>query len=76
MSLPFGIATYLTIWWTVLFAILPWGIRSQHESSEMVQGTDPGAPVAPRLWVKALITTAISALLWVCLYIWLTYFPE
>ncbi|RFB80487.1 DUF1467 family protein [Methylovirgula sp. 4M-Z18] len=76
MSLPFGIAVYLTIWWTVLFAILPWGVRSQHETDEMVQGTDPGAPVAPHLWIKALVTTGISALIWGCFYVWITYFPE
>lgn len=60
MSIPVGIAIFLTIWWVVLFAVLPFGIRSQHEDGEVAPGTDPAAPIAPRLLSKALITTAIS----------------
>jgi predicted secreted protein len=61
-SMPLAIALYLTIWFVVLFAVLPFGIRSQHEAGDYVQGTDPGAPVAPRLLNKILWTTVISAL--------------
>jgi predicted secreted protein len=68
MSIPMSIAVYFTIWWTVLFAVLPFGIRSQHESGEIAEGTDPGAPVAPRLMVKAIVTTAVSAVLFAALY--------
>lgn len=52
---------YFTIWWIVLFAVLPWGVRSQGEDANIVAGTDPGAPTAPRLVVKVLWTSAISA---------------
>ena len=31
MSLSFAIAIYVVIWWTVLFAILPIGVRTQGE---------------------------------------------
>ena len=31
MSVPFAIAIYVVIWWTVLFAILPIGVRTQGE---------------------------------------------
>ncbi len=61
-STPLAIALFLTIWFVVLFAVLPFGIRSQHEAGDFVQGTDPGAPVAPRLLNKILWTTAISAI--------------
>lgn len=63
MSIPLSIALFITIWWTVLFAVLPFGVRSQHEQGEVVHGTDPGAPVAPRLLMKALWTTIISAII-------------
>lgn len=63
VSTPMAIALFVTIWFTVLFAVLPFGVRSQHEDGNMVAGTDPGAPVAPRLWVKALWTTLISGVL-------------
>ena len=61
MSLPLSIAVYFTIWWTVLFAILPFGVRSLHEVGGGPVGSDPGAPVNPRLGVKALWTTVISS---------------
>ena len=39
-------AIYFIMWWIVLFAVLPWGVRSQTEHGEEVPpGTDPGAPV-------------------------------
>jgi predicted secreted protein len=60
-STPMALAIYFTIWFTVLFAVLPFGVQSQHEAGDIVSGTDPGAPVAPRLLVKALWTTLISA---------------
>jgi predicted secreted protein len=57
---PIACALFLTIWFTVLFAVLPFGVRSQHEAGTTVPGTDPGAPVAPRLLVKALWTSVVS----------------
>jgi predicted secreted protein len=54
-------AIFLLVWFVVLFAVLPWGVR---QSSEPEPGHDPGAPVNPNLGRKALITTAISLLLW------------
>jgi predicted secreted protein len=73
MSIPMGIAIYFTIWWIVLFAVLPFGVRSQHEGAEYAGGTDPGAPIAPRLLLKALATTVISAVLFTLLWAFLTY---
>jgi predicted secreted protein len=65
-----AIAMFLTIWWILLFAVLPFGVRSQHESADIVRGTDPGAPVAPRLVMKAIWTTALSVVAFVAL-MWL-----
>ena len=73
MTTPMGIAIYFTIWWIVLFAILPWGIHSQQESGEVVAGTDPGAPVAPRLLIKAVATTIVSAILFAGLWVFMEY---
>lgn len=66
-------AIYFTIWFTVLFAVLPFGVRSQHEAGEIVSGTEPGAPVAPRLLVKGLWTTLISAVVFAGLMIFAHY---
>lgn len=64
MTWTAGIAIYLVTWWTVLFAILPWGVVSQHEAGGMQEGTDAGAPVRPMLVKKAMVTTVIAAVLW------------
>ncbi|GAC1328804.1 MAG: hypothetical protein NVSMB26_04470 [Beijerinckiaceae bacterium] len=64
---PMAAAMFLTIWWTLLFAVLPFGVRSQHETTEIVRGTDPGAPVAPRLLAKAIWTTFISVIAFIAL---------
>lgn len=56
-------AIFFIVWWTVLFAVLPWGVRSQAESEAVTPGTDPGAPVRPGLAAKMLATTAIAAVL-------------
>ena len=60
-------AVFLTIWFTVLFAVLPIGVRSQIESGEITPGTEPSAPTAPRLWMKAIVTTLVSAVVFVVL---------
>jgi len=58
-------AIYLTVWWTVLFAVLPLGARSQHEAGmEVTDGSDPGAPVVHNLKRKAITTTWVAAVVW------------
>jgi predicted secreted protein len=57
VSLTTSIAIYFLIWWIMLFAVLPWGVRSQHEGGTVEPGTDPGAPVLARVWLKLLWTT-------------------
>jgi predicted secreted protein len=54
-------AIFLLIWFVILFAVLPWGVRQQTDTEP---GHDPGAPVHPHLGRKAAITTVISLLLW------------
>jgi len=63
MSLTLGIAIYVVLWWTVLFAVLPIGVRTQSEDGAVVPGTPESAPTAPRLVRVVLITTLVSGLL-------------
>lgn len=51
-----AIAVYFIVWWTVLFAVLPFAARSGTGGSG-VTGADPGAPDVPRLREKAIWTT-------------------
>ena len=69
MSIATAIAIYFIIWWVTLFAVLPWGVRSQHESGAVAPGTDPGAPTIPRLKTKLVWTTIVSAVVFVLWYV-------
>ncbi len=66
-------AIYLVVWWIVIFAVLPLGVRSQHEAGEVAPGSEPGAPVAPRLLTKAAITSVVSAIIVVLIYVFHGY---
>mgnify|MGYP001423439163 CR=1 FL=1 len=63
MTLLFAIAVYFVIWWIVLFAVLPFGVRTQHEAGEIVPGTPASAPAAPRMLRVAVFTSLIAALI-------------
>jgi predicted secreted protein len=65
MSWPTGVFIYLVIWWTILFAVLPWGMR-RVENPE--PGHDPGAPARPMLVKKFLWTSVVAAVLWLGYY--------
>lgn len=72
------IAIYFLIWWITLFAVLPWGARSQAEGGEVTPGTDPGAPATHRLWGKLLWTTVVASTIFGILYVayvrnWIPY---
>jgi predicted secreted protein len=73
MSLPTAIAIYFIIWWVVLFAVLPWGVRSQRESGEVSPGTDPGAPSIPHLRRKLVWTTIVAGVVFALWYAVYTY---
>lgn len=59
-----GIAIYITIWWVVIFAVLPFGARPP---ARIETGHAPSAPESPRLGMKMIVTTAIAAALWLAL---------
>ncbi|TCK28486.1 putative secreted protein [Ancylobacter aquaticus] len=63
-------AIYFIVWWVVIFAVLPFGVRSQHEDGTVTDGTEPGAPQRPLLLRKALVTTVVAAVI-VLLFAWL-----
>jgi len=68
-SIVSWIAIYLVVWWIAIFAVLPIGVRSQDEMGTVTPGSDPGAPVAPKLMMKAVITTIIAALITGLIYL-------
>ena len=73
MSVSFAIAIYVVIWWTVLFAVLPIGVRTQGEDGAVVPGTPASAPTRPRLMRVVVLTTLVSSLVFVVLWAALRY---
>lgn len=64
-----GIVVYVIIWWVLFFMSLPWGARSAHETGEAVEeGMAESAPLRPRLWLKAGVTSLLAALIWGAAY--------
>lgn len=79
---PFtSVAIFFTIWWTVLFAVLPIGVTSHAEAGiDKGDGGDPGAPVDPKLKKKFFTTTWIAivlyAVLWAIIKLGLVTLPQ
>jgi predicted secreted protein len=73
VSIWTALASYFIIWWVVLFTVLPWGVHGQHESGEPVPGTDPGAPMLPRLKLKAIWTTIVTTVVFAAFYVVYVY---
>jgi predicted secreted protein len=69
MPITTGLAIFFLIWWVVLFAVLPWGVRSQDEHGEVIPGTDPGAPAIPQLRRKLFWTTLVSLAVFAVCYL-------
>jgi len=65
MSWATGLMVYLVIWWTILFAVLPLGVKRVENPG---RGQDPGAPQKPQLLRKAIITSLVAAILWLGFY--------
>lgn len=69
MSIGTALAIYFVVWWIVLFAILPWGVKNAHEAGETtLEGNEPGAPVRHQMGKKALVTTVVSAIVFALIY--------
>ena len=65
MGIVSGIVVFFMVWWTVLFAVLPWGVTVAEEPEV---GHAPSAPSRPRLGMKFLVTTAITVVIWLIVF--------
>ena len=69
MGITSGIVVYVIAWWLIFFMALPIGVRPPHEAGEAVEtGHEPGAPVRPRIWIKALAATVLAAIVWLIMF--------
>lgn len=62
MNIVFAAAVFLIIWWVVLFAVLPFGLKTQDDAGESVPGTVSSAPRGPHM-LRAVIWTTIVSLI-------------
>jgi predicted secreted protein len=77
MSLLSSVAVYFVLWWLCLFVMLPFAVgRDAGEEEEREAGTDPGAPLRPRLLLTVLGTTALSAIIFACVYLYFGVYEQ
>ncbi len=72
MSITLSIALYFVIWWTTLFAVLPFGVRTQGDVGEVVPGTPESAPAKLRLARVLVINTIVSAVVFAVVWLAVT----
>ena len=65
MGVYTGIMVYVVTWWVVIFAVLPWGNNDPPDQVE--QGHASSAPAKPKLLLKFLVTTIVSAVIWIAI---------
>lgn len=67
-------AIYFILWWVVLFAMLPFGVKTQEEDGEVTLGTVPSAPRGPHMLRAAIRTTIVSGIIFAAFYIAVVYY--
>jgi predicted secreted protein len=69
LTIAFALALYFIIWWIVLFAMLPIGVRTSEEAGEKTTpGNAESAPHAPNLLPKVVATTVVASIVFAALY--------
>lgn len=66
MDIVSGVVVYVLLWWWVLFMVLPFGAKAPEQVEE---GHATSAPAKPRMMLKLIITTALSAILFIFVYL-------
>ncbi len=56
-------AVFFIIWWIVLFAMLPFGLRTQDDDKDVTLGTVSSAPRGAHMLKTVIRTTVVSVLI-------------
>ena len=63
MAIATIVSVYFIVWWLCLFVVLPFRVKNQVDTGEIVPGTERGAPAGLfRFWPKLLATTLLAAI--------------
>lgn len=65
MGVTSALVLFAVIWFMTFLIVLPFRVQTQGDRGDVVPGTHAGAPEVHNLRKKALLTTAISFVLWV-----------
>ena len=57
------LALFFVTWWLVLFAVLPFGVKTQDDDGDVTMGTVPSAPRGPHMLRAVLWTTLVTVVL-------------
>ncbi len=64
MSITSALVLYAVLWFLTFLVVIPIRLTTQGDAGRVEPGTHAGAPEVHNLRRKALITTAVAALLW------------
>lgn len=70
MSITGFVLVFILVWWIVLFMVLPMGV---HVPENQEEGHAASAPSDPRLGVKFVVTSLISAAATLAIHYCFTY---
>ena len=62
-----GVVVYVLLWWTLLFAVLPFGTRPDADADPATGGWR-GLPARPLIGRKLIATTLVAAVVWLGVY--------
>ena len=73
MSLGSAVAIYFVVWWITLFAVLPFGVRTQGEAGDVVPGAPASAPHRMAIGKVFLRITVVASLTFAAIYWMIVY---
>lgn len=62
-------AVYFIFWWLTLFAVLPFGLKTQGDEKDVVLGTIESAPANFSGWRLFLTTSFVAAIVYAVWYL-------
>ena len=71
MSITGSLVVFVCLWWIVFFAMLP--IDVNREKKGNIEGVDPGAPENPKILKKIVLSTAITSIIFIIVYLLVKY---
>jgi len=69
-----NLAVFFIVWWVVLFAMLPIGLKTQDDDGEVTLGTVPSAPRGVHMRWAVLRTTIVALVIFGAYYVAVNYF--